>query len=274
MMAAGPAQCMCRYRVCDPGLAVGHKGIMSGMGLDLYVGPLTRYHVGDWLTVAQQAGQELGVPVYTVRISPESEDKVGDPAVVHDVVVNWRAGLATAANLSAEWPEEPELPYWTDKPDWDGYGAVMLLASYDEQPDMRPQGRKGLLGRSKPQDDPWSFSESSAFNKAKISPVRYPSLLAGVEWWLPISGGPSIFQTERPTGHPTLMSSIDQLMGELTTLNARTLKLTPSDVGRALQNGPQPRGSKLEDVAAFGLSVFIALCELAVVHRQPLLMDY
>jgi hypothetical protein len=37
------------------------------VGLDLYVGPLTRYHLGDWLTVVQQAGRELGITVQVDR---------------------------------------------------------------------------------------------------------------------------------------------------------------------------------------------------------------
>src|SRR5437763_362024 len=43
---------------------------MWPVGLDLYAGPLTRYHAGTWLTVAQQAGQRLGVPVEILRAEP------------------------------------------------------------------------------------------------------------------------------------------------------------------------------------------------------------
>ena len=45
-----------------------HDDVLGlGMGLDLYVGSLTRYHVGDWELVAQTAARELGLPLKVVR---------------------------------------------------------------------------------------------------------------------------------------------------------------------------------------------------------------
>jgi len=40
------------------------------MGLDVYVGPLSRYTLGDWLTIVQQVMQAQGRTVQIIRTSP------------------------------------------------------------------------------------------------------------------------------------------------------------------------------------------------------------
>src|SRR6266436_6378887 len=57
------------------------------MGLDIYVGSLTRYYAGDWETVVQRHARETGVSVRVVR-SNESEDAVTDPQVIRSVLRN------------------------------------------------------------------------------------------------------------------------------------------------------------------------------------------
>jgi len=37
------------------------------MGLDVFVGSLTRYYMGNWETVIQQAGRQNNIPVQVVR---------------------------------------------------------------------------------------------------------------------------------------------------------------------------------------------------------------
>ena len=49
------------------------------MGMDVYVGPLTRYLLGEWLTVVQQAGMANGVQVQVLR--PQATGP-SDPAEV------------------------------------------------------------------------------------------------------------------------------------------------------------------------------------------------
>ena len=67
------------------------------MGLDIYAGTLTRYYSHNWKTVVQQWAEENG---YTFnRITPDGE------------------------------PADNERPYYTDKPDWDAFGAMLLVAA-------------------------------------------------------------------------------------------------------------------------------------------------
>ena len=151
------------------------------MGLDVYVGSVTRYTLGDWLTIVQQTLTREGQTVQIVRTNPDPEDVITDPAAVADAVDQWQTGLLGALGGAAPWPECADLPYWTDKPDWDGYGGLVLLAAYDERPDLAPASRRGLLRREVPRVAPRDWQMAPAFVAASGSPKHYPGLLSGVE---------------------------------------------------------------------------------------------
>ena len=56
------------------------------------------------------------------------------PAEVQAVVENWRDQILSAISQPgqppyAPWPEDNEKPYYTDKPDWDAFGAMLLVAA-------------------------------------------------------------------------------------------------------------------------------------------------
>ena len=71
------------------------------MGLDVYVGPLSRYLIGDWLTIVQQAGAANGTEVQIHRAPPQPDDAITDPAQVLQVVEQWRAVLTHAVGAEA-----------------------------------------------------------------------------------------------------------------------------------------------------------------------------
>lgn len=244
------------------------------MGLDVYVGPLTRYHRGDWLTIAQQVGREAGIDVRIVRAGPEPDDPA-DASQVLDAVREWQSGLGGALGCAADWPEDSGLPYWTDKPDWDGFGSVMLLAAYDEQPALRPSAGPGVVEGHGHTDDPREFHRSAAFVAASDGPVRYPTLLLGVEWWLPLATSPSrVFEVPRPTGEPARMGSVGGLLGELRLLAERTGVFADTDRDAVLRAGPPSSSESLEITGRYGLAVMLALAECASAYNQPLLLDY
>jgi hypothetical protein len=249
--------------------------MMPTMGLDVYGGPLTRYTLGEWLTIVQQAGLDAGQQVHLIRSNPSPEDVVTDPAEVQDAVAAWQSQLLHALSYDVGWVDTADLPYWTDKPDWDGYGGLMLLAAYDEQPQLRPESRRRLLSRAAPPDAPRSWAESRAFKEAAKAPIRYPTLLSGVEWWLPVSNGPRVFEAARLTGQPTRMGRVDQLVTELQTLATRLEVENEDDLRKLREQGPPPPGATdAESAGRFGLAVFLGLARTASINRQPLLLDY
>lgn len=242
------------------------------MGMDVYVGPLTRYALGAWLTVVQQAGMADGIQVQVDRPAPEQDDVLTDPLEVQDAVDRWQRGLNTA--LGGEpWPDSAELPYWTDKPDWDGYGGLVLLAAYEERPKLAPGAKRGPFTRGV-SDDPRLFEESAAYQEASKSPTRYVTLLSGVKWWLPLDSRAGVFHGPRLTGEETVMATVDQLVTELRDL-AQVLGLTDSgERERIRRAGPPPRRNDVTAYGRFGLAAFLKLAETAQRERQPLLLDY
>ncbi|MET7279507.1 hypothetical protein ABZS29_14825 [Kribbella sp. NPDC005582] len=244
------------------------------MGLDVYVGPLTRYGLGDWLTAVQQAAQAQGMEVRMVRAEPDPEDAITDPVEAADAVRSWQLGLSDALGTSEVWPEDAELPYWTDKPDWDGYGGMVLLAAYDEQPDLKPGNRSGFLRRASPADSPRQFHDAPAYKRASANPTKYPTPLAGVEWWLPYEVGPTVFEAPRLTGQPARMGRVNQLIVELELLAASLGLDREEDLVQLRQAGPPDSPSDVDKAGRFGLAVFIQLARAAQIAKQPLLLDY
>jgi hypothetical protein len=243
------------------------------MGLDIYVGPIARYVAGDWLTVVQQAGVAAGTPVEIIRATPEPADAITDPAIIHEAIRSWQQGVAHALGGFDLWADEVTLAYWTDKPDWDGYGGLVLLAAYDEQPDLRPGARKRFGGRQ-PADSPRAFGDSAAYKTAARSPRQYPTLLSGVEWWLPIDVGPTVFEVPRPNGAPARMGRVDQLVSELTQLSQRFGLDDPARRQSLRHSGPPLIQDDVDAAGQFGLAVLLELALRAQQARQPLLMDY
>ena len=106
------------------------------MGLDIYAGTLTRYYSHNWKTVVQQWAEENGYSFN--RITPDGEpadnEEEMSPAEVQAAVENWRDQILSAISQPgqppyAPWPEDNEKPYYTDKPDWDAFGAMLLVAA-------------------------------------------------------------------------------------------------------------------------------------------------
>ncbi|HET9141417.1 hypothetical protein [Actinophytocola sp.] len=243
------------------------------MGLDVYVGSLTRYYAGDWLTAMQQYGRDNGIDVQIVRDAPDPEDKVTDPDELRKAVGEWRASLADGLGCAADWPEGADLPYWTDQPDWDAFGAIVLAAAYDIEPRRGPNAPRRLPRPRKP-DDPCDWASAPAVRAAATHPEPYVTLLSGVEWWLPVFEGPKVFAGQRPDGEIVGMGRIDHLVGELEWLAGR---LGLSDQARrdeVREAGPLPAGAPVLDVARYGLSVLLPLARRARDERQPLLLDY
>jgi len=261
------------------------------VGLDIYAGPVSRYAGAGWQTIVQQAGAAAGMPVITVRPGESMQEALqralaepGDAPIreirMTDVqprtqpIAEWKAGVLRTLGLNEEWDDRPDGEYYTDKPGWEGYGAVVLLAAYDEHPELAPGAKvKRLFGsRTVRAVAPDQFGEAEAYRAAVESPALYPTLLRA-EWCLPISGGPALFAAPTPTGKQVTMGHVDRLLGELTLLNERTLKLSPADMEAARQAGPTDPGS-LEGMVRFGLSVVMPTAEFAAKNRVAWIMDY
>jgi len=235
------------------------------MGLDLYVGSLTRYYSGDWEMTAQKVARELGLPLEIVR-QHDHKDAIRDPCVIRPAVETWREqlsiGLAGQLGAPLDWEERDAAPYFTDKPTWSCYSDLVLWAAYSEHEGLvRPVQSVEKFG-----DDPaYQRSTSKDFNS------RYSHLFE-VEWWLPCDFG-CIFQTEKIGGGPVLIGSSMALSSQLEELNARTWREDPKTWEATLQRGSES-GAPLEDGAHFAFAVFHSLARKSTEYRLPMLLDY
>jgi hypothetical protein len=86
------------------------------MGLDVYVGSLTRYYAGQWETIVQQAGRQIGFDVQVVRTQPEAGAAITDPDEIRTGILRWRTALGQALakagldGLDLNWREDLASP--------------------------------------------------------------------------------------------------------------------------------------------------------------------
>jgi len=149
------------------------------MGLDIYVGTLTRYYSGQWETIAAQTAREQGWSFKTVR--PDNpDDAVTDPAQLAPAVQSWQAATSEALgdNLSEplDWQEGMTPPYFTDKPDWDGLGGVLLWAAYLEQPGLQ---RPKRYTKDWEHDPAFAASTAESFQSPYVRNFDERALAAG-----------------------------------------------------------------------------------------------
>jgi hypothetical protein len=269
------------------------------MGLDIYVGTLTRYYEGSWETIIQQAGREAGTPVVQIRPAgplglfgqlrallrstagggeqasgrssvPDAEREAAEArqrAAARARIEAWRADLngQFAAQLPQplDWDESDDAPYFTDKPAWDGYGSLLLLAASDEHPELpRPTGIV----------DDWA--EHPAWQEAErqgLHTARYAHLLAP-ELWLPCDF-PMPLDGQDPQGQDMWIGSSVGLLRLLRDLNGRTFQADADTLAQWLYDGVEHDRS-FEAAARFGLAMMLHLAEQSVTHRLPMKQDY
>ena len=259
------------------------------MGLDVYVGPLTRYYAGDWETVIEQYAREHGVDLevvrpkedaaandrelqeileefareegYEIQIGGTESDAAIDADALSEAVDRWRAALSEAVGLVLAWDESPEAPYYTDKPAWDGYGSLQVLEAYDEH-------RRDTLPKRAVSE--WDKDSTWRTVAAGAAP-RYRHLYAP-EIWLP-----SDFDLPLPAddvaGNPIFVGSSVRLLAELRALNERTYRGSADDLARWRKEGAEADGP-FNNAARFGLAVFVDLAEKSVREHLPMALDY
>lgn len=240
------------------------------VAVDLYAGPLTRYYLGDWENVGQAWARANGVPYQVVR--PEGDqDTEGkaqlDPEAIRTAICEWRGIMSTglAENLGAplDWDENPASPYFTDRPHWDGYAGLLLLAAHEERPELDP-----------PKVVASEWRENSAYAavvKEDFANTEYLHVLSP-ELWLP-NDFPFTFRFMDLTGHEMNIGSLPRLLEQLELLNERTYKGDP-EARLAWRSTPPQPGGPFSAAACYGLSVFLDLAEQAIAHRLPLKLDY
>jgi hypothetical protein len=221
------------------------------VGLDVYVGSLTRYYVESSADVVERIAHHRGIAV---------SDGQDAEQVIRAAVVGWRDGLSRSLgdrlDGPLEWDESGPAPCFTDKPGWDGYGGTLLLAAHDEHPELPAPAR---VSADWP-DDP-AYQAASAPGAGS----RYHQLLTP-ELWLPCRFAFTV-RTRDITGEEVELGSSVALLDQLELLSTRyRLDGQPPD--------PAADGHSLSAAAGNGLAVLLRLAERSVINRVPMKLDF
>ena len=237
------------------------------MGLDIYVGSLTRYYARDWETVVQKHARESGMAVTVIRPNAPDEDIVTDQDTIRAAVTVWRDNLSQGLGDNLEgpltWDETPESPYFTDKPAWDCYSSLLLWAAYLEHPDLK---------RPSACVEDWTTDEAYQRSSAEDFQTEFPTLLRGTEIWLPVDFRFTFAATD-VSGGTVNFGSVLALRDELAQINARTWRADSSVLTEWRRRGAAHL-SALEIGAQFAFAIFSDLAEQAATHRLVMKMDY
>lgn len=260
------------------------------MGLDIYAGTLTRYYSHDWKTAVQQWAEKNGFKCEMVRPGGGAEDEeVMSKDEIRGAVEAWRDGLLGALERGGApcepWSEDDEKPYFTDKPDWDAYNALMLFEACT------------LLHRPLPEAFPRraAYQDVIALNDEEEEKLRGLEIAGGVEWWLPI-GEPFSFTGWLPTEDEKTISTAGALLSELEQLNEATwnadeeeilrwkdtegapAEVVISDDGKLVSTGEEIHDTydpaAAESLAKFAFSIFYQAAKFSLKNRVPVLLDY
>jgi hypothetical protein len=221
------------------------------VGLDVYVGSLTRYYLESSADVVERIARHQGLAVSDGQDAEE---------VIRAAVVGWRDGLSRwlgdRLDGPLDWDESGPAPCFTDKPGWDGYGGTLLLAAHDEHPELPAPAK---VSADWP-DDP-AYQAASAPGAGS----RYHQLLTP-ELWLPCRFAFTI-RTQDITGEEVELGSSVALLDQLELLSTRyRLDGQPPDLAAD--------GHSLSAAAGNGLAVLLRLAERSVINRVPMKLDF
>ncbi len=261
------------------------------MGLDIYAGSLTRYYSGNWENQVQQIAEANGQQCVVIdglgnEVQPVEEKS--EITEIHDIICQWMDKLAESLEQTGTpmphplWDEISDRDYFTDKPDWEAYGALLMFIACHMRKCPLPEYVENC----------WSAVDDPIVKEA-MSQSPDNSLLCDVTLWLPIPKE-SIFTTNLPTGDEANVSTLRLLKRELEELNRQTWKADESTI-LSWRNDKyyipvKPKESKFpfgflfrkkqvekyrtEELAQCAFSILYQAVNFAIENDVPLLLDY
>lgn len=232
------------------------------MALDLYAGGFSRYYAREWENVVQAQARLDGINYNVIRLPDDPGPTDWDEATA--CVNAWRAemlqGLGQHAPAELDWDESRNAPYHTDRPNWDGYAALVLLAACT--------ACKEPLPAQLPQD---------ALASEVVLRTHDPAIRPGyrsitkAQLWVPAL---FTFTFDFPdlTDEKSHIASVACLIEDLASLMA-IHQITEADLAASLRDG-YADGAPFMPIARFGLAIFLSVARKAHKDRLPMCLNF
>ncbi len=234
------------------------------MGIDLYVGTLTRYYTRRWETAQQQAIAAMGGPPMNV-VSPHGAFPMKGLSYgeAHRVIQDWRMGMGRAMRKQGVefggWKEDVAQPHATASLTREGYGALMLWAAYQEAPELMPR-----------QITPEDWAADPAYEHVSGPGARFASLY-DAQAWVPVALAEPLLMP-MPGGEQRVVASVGGLDRALRDLNACTWKVVDTD--REAWFNEAAQCTRFEAAARVTFDCFRRQVDFAMKHVLPVMMDW
>lgn len=270
------------------------------MGLDIYAGTLTRYYSNNWKTNVQRFCEDNGIEFSQVDGNGvELKEREQSPEEICEIVSEWRDRIIDMIEQQKKrspslfnifrkkkitnltWEENNTKDYYTDKPDWDAYGALLLFTAsiiyHEEIPKTLPSH--------------WDFESNPLIQRIKKDEkVVGWSLFRETMMWLPINEGFS-FRDTAPDGNEIIISTSGNLLSELYDINANSWnadedtilnwrKTEGYDANEEIVDAKDNAliihddVSNTESLAKFAFSIMYSAAKYSLKNRVPIVFDY
>lgn len=243
------------------------------MGIDIYVGSLTRYVCNDWETSQQRANAAIGLgKTVVMQVSPDGSagprraTPVRQSGRIGEAIKAYRAsivrGMKNVSTAATEWDESTRAPCFVETPRRSGWGGLLLFAAYDQRPDLMPAS----LNVEDPSADP----ALRAVADDLAGP--YCHLVTGVTCWLPFQF-PQPVMAPSPRGGQWRLGSVSRLLAQLARLNSRGWNAGPPEI-EAWAAGKTTASTEFERSAQFGFAILQKQAERAIAGNLPMVLDF
>ena len=264
------------------------------MGLDIYAGTLTRYYAKSWKTAVQKWAEANGMSFS--RVTPNGDEVPEEKPDVDEVmqtVVEWRDSIINGVSpkdgpLYEAWPENNDASYYTDKPDWDAFGALLLYGACKKyELEVPATVAKG-----------WDFQNHPIVKRAFEDEAMNWTLYIRAEWWIPIDDMFS-FTCGSPNGHGITVGTTGSLLAELAVINELGWQASEEEILAWTKTEGYPADATVKDgqytpvannqasafcarsqeyntepLAKFAFSMMYQAAKFSQENRVPILMDY
>ncbi len=216
-----------------------------------------------WETIAERAAREEGIPYYDLR-TDEDDEELAAIAEVKEAVIAWRGHVtkyfADKENVTFTWEENEDAEYFTDRPGWGGYTALLLAAArpYDQP---LPIHLPDVV-----EDDDDFFEASENWEHSPFAHIIRPEL------WLPIPDN-IVFDMSYMTKESISIGTLQGLMFQLRGLNESRFNMDIRQLESATVAQPAD-DEPVETQARYALAIFMRATEWALRRRLPLILDY